>query len=95
MSNLQESRLGHVKVLERRIAPPAVVVGQVIVRGAEVSGSDSDGTGEAPFGVIVAFHLITRPAAQAIVEQSSAECCSVSPIPLAVQITVPTCTPCN
>lgn len=83
MSDLQESRLGHVKVLKRRIAPPTVVVGQGIVRGAEVSGSDSDGTGEAPTGVVVASHLITRSAAQAIVEQSSAECCSVSPIPLA------------
>lgn len=82
-------------MLERRIAPTAVVVGQGQVRGAEVSGSDSDGTGQAPFGVVVASHLVTRPAAQAIVEQSSAECCSVSPIPLAVQITVPTSTPCN
>lgn len=68
MSNLQESGLSQVEVLERRIAPPTVVVRQSVVRGAEVSGGQGDGTGEAPFGIIVASHLITGPAAQAIVE---------------------------
>lgn len=42
--NFQESRLGQIKVLERGIAPAAVVIGKRIVRRAEVGGSDGNGT---------------------------------------------------
>lgn len=58
LSNLEESRLGQVKVLERRVAPAAVVVRQGQVWRAEVCGCDGDGAGEAPFRVVVASHLV-------------------------------------
>lgn len=58
LGNLQESGLSHVKVLEGRIAPTAVVVRQGKVRWAEVGGGDNDGAGEAPLGVIFTFHFI-------------------------------------
>jgi len=92
---LQESWLSHVKVLEGRITPATVVIRQGRVRGAEVSGCDGDGPREAPFGIIVTSHLITRTTAQAIVEKGSTKCCSVSTIPLTVQIAIPTSTSCN
>lgn len=59
-------------MLERRIAPPAIVVGQSIVGRAEVCGGDGDGSGEARPGVAVAPQLETFPAAQPIVEQRGA-----------------------
>ena len=68
LSNLQESRLSKIKVLQRRVAPATIVVSQCKVRGAEVCGSNDYATGEAPFGVSVTFHLIARPATHAIVE---------------------------
>lgn len=55
-------------MLEGRVAPPAVVVGQTRVWRAEVGGGDGDAAGEAPFGIVVAPHLVARPAAQPIVE---------------------------
>lgn len=58
LGNLQESGLSHVEVLEGRIAPTAVVIGQGQIRWAEVGGGDNDGAGEAPFRVIVTSHFI-------------------------------------
>lgn len=94
MGNLKEGGLSKIEVLERGIAPASIGVGQGKVRGAEVGGSDGNGARVAPFGVIVAFHLVTRPTAQPTVEESCAECCRVGPIPLAVQVAIttsPTC----
>lgn len=68
LSNLQESRLSKIEVLQRRVAPTTIVISQCKVRGAEVCGSNDYATGEAPFGVSVTFHLIARPATHAIVE---------------------------
>jgi hypothetical protein len=59
-------------MLERRIAPSTIVVRQRRVRWAKICSSDSDGTGETPFGVIITSHFITSTTAQAIVEQGSA-----------------------
>lgn len=69
---LQESRLSQIKVLERRIAPPTIVIRQARVRRAEVCSRDGYGPREAPLRVIGASHLVARATAQAIVEQSSA-----------------------
>lgn len=82
-------------MLERGIAPPAIVIGQSIVRRTEVGSGDGDGGRNTPFGVVVAPQLIASTAAQAIVEKGSAESCSVSPISLAVQVPIPTCTSCT
>ena len=68
LGDLQEGGLGQVEVLEGRVAPATVVVGQGEVRRAEVCGGDGDGAGEAPLGVVVATQLIARPARQAVVE---------------------------
>lgn len=95
LCNLQESRLSQIKVLQWRVAPATIVIRQSIVRGAEVCGSNNDASREAPSGVLITSHLIARPTTQTIVEQSCAECCSVSPIALAVQIAITTSPSCN
>lgn len=55
-------------MLQGRVAPSTVVIGQTKVRRTEVGGGDGDDAGKAPFGVIVASHLVARPTAEAIVE---------------------------
>ncbi|KAK2997924.1 hypothetical protein RJ639_026080 [Escallonia herrerae] len=95
LSYLQESGLCHVKMLQGRIAPATVVVRQSRVWRAEIGGSDGDGGGEAPSGVVVASHLVAGAATQAIVEQGRAKCCSVGSIPLTVQVPVSTCSSCK
>lgn len=72
-----------------RVTPAPCIVGESVVWWAEVGGGDHYGTWEAPLGVIRAPNLITRPTAQAIVEKSSAQCCGVSPIALAVEVPIP------
>lgn len=93
LGDLEECGLGHIEVLERGVAPATVVVGEGIVRGAEVGGGDGDGPGEAPLRVVVALHLVAGPAAQAVVEQSGAEGRGVGPVALAIQVAIPTSTP--
>ena len=95
LCNLQESGFSQVEVLEGRIAPPAVVVGQSEVRRAEVCRGDGDGAGEAPSRVIVAPHFVTSTTSQAIVEEGCAQSCSVGSIPLAVQVPVPASSSCK
>lgn len=94
LSNLQESRLSQIEVFERRIAPPAIVIGQSLIRWAEVGGRDNDVTMEAPFGVVVASHLVTCSTAQTTVEESSAQSRRASTVPLAVQVSITTRTSC-
>lgn len=72
LSNLQESRLCQIKMLERGVAPASIVIRQSIIRRAKVGGCHSNGTGMAPFGIIVAAYLEARTTAQAIVEKGSA-----------------------
>lgn len=62
-SYLQESRLSHVKMLEWRVAPSAIVAGQVEVRRAEIGGGDDDGAREAPLRIVDTHHLVTPSAA--------------------------------
>lgn len=52
LGDLLESRLSHVEVLARRVAPATVVVGKGRVRWAEIGGRDGDAAGEAQFGGI-------------------------------------------
>lgn len=68
LGDLEEGGFRHVEVLERGIAPPAVVVGEREVWRAEVGGGDGDGAGQAPLGVVVAVHLVARAARQPVVE---------------------------
>ena len=84
LSNLEEGRLGEVEVLEGRVAPAAIVIGQSEVWRAEVGGGDGDGAREAPSGVVVAPHFETSSAAQPIVEQRRAQRRRVRSVPLAV-----------
>lgn len=90
LSNVLKYRLRQVKVVERRVAPPAGVVGQGVVWRAEIGGGHHNWTRQTPLLVSGAPDLITRSAAQAIVEQSSTQRCRVCTIPLAVQIPIPT-----
>lgn len=77
----------------RRVAPAAIVVWKSIVGWAEVSGGDEDGWASrvTPLSVICALYLKARTAAQPIVEQRCAQRRRVHPVPLAVQVSVPTC----
>lgn len=77
-------------MLEGRVAPAAVVVGEGEVGGAEVGGRDGDGSGQAPFGVVGAGHFVASAAAEAVVEQRRAQRHRVRPVPLAVQVPIPT-----
>lgn len=72
LSDMQESRLGQIEVLKRRITPTTIGVGQSQVRRAKVRRGDDDRAWKTPFGVVAASHFVTRTAAQAIVEQSGA-----------------------
>lgn len=84
LSDFEESRLGHVEVLERRVAPATVVVRQGQVGRAKVGGGHDDRAGEAPFRISTAPELVTGAAAQPIVEQRRAQSCSVRSITLTV-----------
>ena len=78
--------------MQRRVAPPSCIVWKGIVWWAEIGGCDHNGARQAPFSVIYALNLIARATAQPIVEQSCAQSCCVRPIPLAVQVSIPTST---
>lgn len=87
---LKEGGLGEIKVLERRIAPAAVVVREGVIRGAEIGGGDDEGAGKAPLRIVGAPHFVASPATEPIVEQRGAEGRSVRPVPLAVEVAIST-----
>lgn len=91
MSNLLENRLREVKVPQRRVTPTPSIVRQSIVWGAEISGCHHNRRRKAPLVVVGAPDLEARPAAHPSVEQRRAQGRRVRPVPLAVQIAVPTC----
>jgi len=95
LGNLLEDRLREIKVLLWGIAPPPCIVWESIVWWAEVGASDHNGSRETPLPIVHAFDLIARPTAQPVVEQSSTQRRCVSPIPLAVEIPIPTSSSCN
>lgn len=82
LSNVLEDGLGEIEVVVGRVAAAA--------RRAEVCGGDHDGAGEAPLGIVNAPQLKASAAAQPVVEQRRAQRRSVGPVPLAIQIPVPT-----
>jgi hypothetical protein len=90
LSYVLEYRLREIKMVLRRVTPAASIVGESIVRWAEISGCDHNGARQAPFGVTSTLNLITRSTAQPIVEQSSTESSSVGSIPLAVEVSIST-----
>jgi hypothetical protein len=95
LGNVLEDRLRKIKVVLGRVAPTPCIVRESIVWWAEIGGCNDNGAWQAPFRVTHALNLIARPAAQTIVEQSSAQSRSVRPIPLAVQVPIPTSSTCT
>lgn len=95
LGNVEEDRLGEVKMVERRVAPAAGSAGKGVIGRTEVGSSDQNGARKAPFGVTHALDLIARPTAQPIVEEGSANSRSVGPVPLTVKIPIPTSPTCS
>ncbi|KRY03475.1 hypothetical protein T12_13702 [Trichinella patagoniensis] len=79
-------------MLERRIAPASGIVRKSIVWRTEVGRSDDNGAWKTPLVLVNAPNLITRATAEAIVEESSAQSCSVSSVSLTVEIPITTST---
>lgn len=91
LSNVEKGGLRHVEMLEGRVAPPAVVVRQGVVRRAEIGSGDGDGARQAPPGFTAAPHFIARAAHQPVVEEGRAQCGGARAVALTVQIAVSTC----
>nr|GMC59219.1 hypothetical protein C4D60_Mb05t10270 [Ipomoea batatas]GME12695.1 hypothetical protein C4D60_Mb05t10270 [Ipomoea batatas] len=72
LSDLQVCRLGEIEVLEGRIAPTPIVIGEARVRRAEIGRRDGDAPGETRFSG-AAPELIARAAAQAVIKESRTE----------------------
>ncbi|KAF7845483.1 hypothetical protein G2W53_002388 [Senna tora] len=94
LSDLEVDRHSEVEVRTRRVAPSAIVAGKSEIRRAEVGTSNDNGriSRVTPFGITNALDLETRTAAQAIVEESRAECRRVHTVSLTVEISVTTST---
>ena len=86
LGNAEEDGLGEVEVEQGRVAAAA--------GRAEVSGGDGDYPREARLSVVHAPQLEARPAAQPVVEQCRAQRRCVRAVTRAVQIPIPTRTPC-
>lgn len=87
-----ENRLREIEMVERRIAPATSVIRESIVWRAEVSCSDDNGAWKTPLVFTSTCNLIARAAAEATVEESSAQSCSVRSISLTVEISITTST---
>lgn len=75
----------------RRVAPAAIVAGEVIVWRTEVCGGDGNGSApQTPLGILscVAHYLIAPPARLPVVEQSRAKSCSFYAITIGVEISI-------
>jgi hypothetical protein len=92
-SELEEGRHGKVEVLERRIAPSAVVVGQRPIGRTQIGGRHSQPgcSWHAPLRFI-AYQRVASSTPQAGVEKSRAQRCCVGSIACGVQIAISTCT---
>ena len=96
-ADLLPRRLGHVEVLPRRVAPPAVVAGLGVVGRAQVGGGDGHRHARLapPAVLLVALHLVALPARRAAVEHRQAQRRRVRAVPRRVQVAIParaTCT---
>lgn len=95
LGNVEEHRLGEVKMVQRRVAPAAGGVGKGVIGRTEIGGGDQNRAWKTPLRVVHALDLIARPAAQPIVEQGSANSGGVPTEPLTVQIPIPTSSACS
>lgn len=86
LGNPEEHWHCKIEVRARRVAPPAIVIWQSIIRGAEIGGSDENGRAArvTPLRFISTFELKTSSATEPIVEQSCAQRCSIDSVSLAV-----------
>ncbi|RWV92876.1 hypothetical protein GW17_00044707 [Ensete ventricosum] len=82
-------------VMWGRITPSPSIVWEGAVGWAEVGGSDHDGSPQAVLVVVHAHQLVASSTAEAIVEEGCAQGSCVRPIPLAVQVAIPTSTTCT
>lgn len=92
-SNLLPDRLCQIKVLSRRVAPPAGIVRQRVVRWAVIGGCDSDRYALfAPLRghVITACQLVALPATKPVIEQLCTQCCGTGPVSLSIQVAIST-----
>jgi hypothetical protein len=94
LGDLSEHRLSEVEMQLRRVAPPAVVVGECVVGRAEVGGRHDGGARQAA-AAAGAPDLKARAAALPVVEQRSAERRRVGPVPRAEHVAVPTRSSCT
>lgn len=94
LSNALEDWLREIKMLLGRVAPAAGVVGQSIVWRTEIGGGHHDVAGKAHSAIHTLYH-IASPAAKTTIKESRAQRGRVSPVALAVKVSVPTCTACK
>lgn len=96
LGDFEEHRHGKVEMGARRVAPAAVVVGQGVIRRAEICGRNEDGRAArvAPLRLVFALNLEAGAAAEPLVEKRRAQRRRVDTVALAVQVAVPTSTPC-
>lgn len=92
------SRLSHVKVLPRRVAPPAIVAREIVVGWAEIGRRDRNVRALlAPLRHLcaVADYLEAGSAGSPAVEQRSAQRCVLHTVAIGVQVAVAASSPCN
>jgi len=94
-TNLFVSGNGHVEMLERHVAPSAVVIRQGEIGRTEVGCCHSHGSAGYTPPRFIALQLEACPAAEAVVKERSAQSCCVRSIALAVQIPIPASTACK
>ncbi|WVZ77097.1 hypothetical protein U9M48_024998, partial [Paspalum notatum var. saurae] len=98
-TDLLPSRLCHVEVRPWRVAPAALVAGQLIVGWAEVGGGDHDRDAWfAKHGVrplAVACDLVALPTGNPVIEERCAQRRRSRTIPLRIQIAVPARAACH
>ncbi|KAI5058842.1 hypothetical protein GOP47_0027012, partial [Adiantum capillus-veneris] len=96
-SNLLKRWLRHVEVLERWVAPAARTVGQGIVGRTQIGGCDRHRfSSNAPLrvGRCIAPDLEASTAAEAGIEEGSAQGCRVGAIARGVEVAITARTPC-
>ena len=97
-ANLLPSRLSHVEVLKRRITPTAIVVGQSIVRRAEIGRRHGH---RRPFNappwirLVITNDLEALTARCTVVKQRRTQRRRSRPITRLVQVPIPTSSACN
>lgn len=85
---------GHVEVLERQVAPPAIVVWETRIGGTEIGCCHRYGLArQAPFTTRTRY-LVAGAARQPLIEEGQAQGHRVGPVPRSVQVPVPTSTSC-